>query len=410
MNYDENDGYFDHVPPFVPPHTGRPETGLASAGIDTRVEYVTMEQEKQRGYPENSLRESPIGLGYRVPMVVASPWSRGGWVNSQVFDHTSCLQFLETFLGKKTGRKVAEPNISDWRRVVCGDLTSVFRTYNNEKITVPDFIQKVTFIQSVHQARFKKLPSDFKSLTKEEVEANNLNPALSAFMPQQEQGIRSSCAIPYQLHVNGKLSPDKKLFTIDFETRKDVFGDLTAGAPFMVYAPGTYKRANAVEEQMANWSFAVKAGDRLVNTWPVDAFGSNNYHLRVYGPNGFFREFIGNAQDPAVEISCDYERSRINKKRLAGNIELKIVNTSKTPFTLNITDHAYKANNHTLVVQASGSGREVQSVRLNLKQSFGWYDFSIKINGNNTFEKRFAGRVETGKPSYSDPFMGRAVV
>jgi phospholipase C len=55
-----------------------------------------------------------------VPLYVLSPWSRGGWVNSQVFDHTSVIRFLEKRFG------VAEPNISPWRRAVCGDLTSAF--------------------------------------------------------------------------------------------------------------------------------------------------------------------------------------------------------------------------------------------------------------------------------------------
>jgi phospholipase C len=53
-------------------------------------------------------------------MVIASPWSRGGVVCSQVFDHTSPLQFLEKGLSHKTGKKVEEPNISRWRRTVCG--------------------------------------------------------------------------------------------------------------------------------------------------------------------------------------------------------------------------------------------------------------------------------------------------
>src|SRR5688500_11914942 len=86
--YDENDGYFDHVPPFVPPHPNKPGTGLVSKEIDTSVEYVTIEQDLIRT-EEKHARESPIGLGYRVPLVIASPWSRGGVVCSQVFDHTS---------------------------------------------------------------------------------------------------------------------------------------------------------------------------------------------------------------------------------------------------------------------------------------------------------------------------------
>ena len=93
LNYDENDGLFDHVPPPVPP-----------AG--TADEFVG---------------GLPIGLGFRVPMIVISPLSVGGWVSSEVYDHTSVLRFMEEVFG------VAEPNISAWRRQTCGDLT---RTLN----------------------------------------------------------------------------------------------------------------------------------------------------------------------------------------------------------------------------------------------------------------------------------------
>src|ERR1700743_3120882 len=119
LAYDENDGYFDHVPPFVAPDPRKADTGKVSNGIDTRVDFVTKEQAQARkGFPEVFEREGPIGLGYRVPLVIASPWSKGGFVNSEVFDHTSTLQFLEHFLSKKTGKKVKETNISDWRRTV----------------------------------------------------------------------------------------------------------------------------------------------------------------------------------------------------------------------------------------------------------------------------------------------------
>ncbi len=80
--YDENDGYFDHVPPFMAPHPDRPETGCVSAGIDTSVEQLSPEQEQalRRDHPGTNC--DPIGLGYRVPLVIASPWSRGGQVCS----------------------------------------------------------------------------------------------------------------------------------------------------------------------------------------------------------------------------------------------------------------------------------------------------------------------------------------
>lgn len=93
LSYDENDGLFDHVPPPVPP--------VAAPG-----EFV---------------QGQPIGGGFRVPCIIVSPWTVGGWVCSERFDHTSVLRFLEKWTG------VAEPNISAWRRRTFGDLTAAFR-------------------------------------------------------------------------------------------------------------------------------------------------------------------------------------------------------------------------------------------------------------------------------------------
>jgi len=93
LDYDENDGIFDHVPPLTP----------------------------APGTPGEFVDGVPIGSGFRVPCLIVSPWTAGGWVCSQPFDHTSVLQFLE----KVTG--VSEPNISAWRRKTFGDLTAAFR-------------------------------------------------------------------------------------------------------------------------------------------------------------------------------------------------------------------------------------------------------------------------------------------
>ena len=101
LNYDEQGGFFDHDPPPPPP-------GSAAQGQTT----MTTTGEVSGG--------QPIGLGFRVPMTVISPWSKGGYVCSQVFDHTSVIQFIEKRFG------VHCPNISAWRRSVCGDLTSAF--------------------------------------------------------------------------------------------------------------------------------------------------------------------------------------------------------------------------------------------------------------------------------------------
>ena len=99
--YDENDGFFDHVAPPVAP-----------AG--TAGEYVTVDPLPATA----SGLAGPLGLGYRVPMLVVSPFSRGGYVASETFDHTSQIRFLEERFG------IRASDISMWRRNTVGDLTS----------------------------------------------------------------------------------------------------------------------------------------------------------------------------------------------------------------------------------------------------------------------------------------------
>jgi phospholipase C len=125
LNYDENDGLFDHVVPPTPP-----------AG--TANEYVT--KTSPGGTPGNNL---PAGGGFRVPCIIISPWTAGGYVASETFDHTSVLQFLETFTGVK------ETNISDWRRQTFGDLASAFR-FKDKPVgppTLPDTAGPATYAQ-----------------------------------------------------------------------------------------------------------------------------------------------------------------------------------------------------------------------------------------------------------------------
>lgn len=400
--YDENDGYFDHVPPFTAPH--KPGTGKVSAGIDTGIEYVTRAEEEAKKYlSADEIRESPIGLGYRVPLVIASPWSRGGYVNSQVCDHTSILQLMEHFLEHKTGKPVKETNISAWRRTVCSDLTSVFRPFNGEKISVP-FPERNEFIETIYNAKFKKLPDEFKLLTAEEIAKINANPATAEWMPQQEKGIRVANALPYELYVGGKLGADKQSFEISFEAASKVFGDRAAGAPFNVYAPGKYlQETTQTMEPVRTWSYAVKAGDQLKDTWPLSSFEDAHYHLRVYGPNGFYREFTGDAGDPQVEIQCSYQRTLTNSKKLTGNVELKLVNRGTQPATFTISDLGYNKG----VLKKTVAARTTATLVIDLAKSHGWYDFSVKTTGSDGFAQRYAGRVETGKESVSDPVMGR---
>ena len=401
--YDENDGYFDHVPPFVAPHPDKPNTGAASTGLDTRVDYVTMEEDIKLKPAEEQARESAIGLGYRVPLVIASPWSRGGAVCSEVFDHTSIIQFMEKFLSHKTGRQIKETNISEWRRTICGDLSSVFSPYNGEPVKQPEFVAKDAFIESVHKAKFKQDPAGFKKLTASELPQINEYPYSSALMPRQEKGVRKSCALPYQLQADGKLSGDKKAFTITFTAGDELFGKQAAGAPFNVYAPGNYL-INGNYEAVHTWAFAIGAGKSLTRTWPISYFENDQYHLRTYGPNGFFREFTGTTNDPETDIAII---SQVNNKHVpTGNIIVKITNSHKRDnYTAVLTDNAYKTSTINSVIKAGGDA----TITLDLSKSFNWYDFTVSIKEAGIFEKRYAGHVDTGKASYTDPAMGNII-
>lgn len=383
LAYDENDGYFDHVPPYVPAHPDRPETGLTSPGLDTRSEFVTAEQERMR---KNGGRTGPMGLGFRVPLLVASPWSRGGYVCSEVFDHTSVLQFLEHFLSKKKGIKLEEENINAWRRTICGDLTSVFRPARDEKTEPLPYVDREPFFASIHQAQFKSVPAGFKVLSPEEITGLTTQPRTIRTWLKQETGRRPACALPYELYVDGTTGPEG--FTLEFAARNAVFGKRAAGAPFQVYRIS----GNDVEIR----SYTVAAGETLRDRWPGD------YHLRVYGPNGFFREFSGGSSNPALTIACRYPPQ--GSDGFKGAVVLDLKNQHPTAsLTLELIDHAYGAKPQTILLPKKGSRGAERALVLDLSTSDHWYDFSVRVPGVDSFEQRYAGRVETGRVGWSDP-------
>ena len=129
VTYDENGGFFDHVPPVTAP-----------AG--TPGEYVTAPAMPDPTVAGSPAVTGPIGLGFRVPMLVVSPFSRGGLVSSDLFDHTSVLRFLETRFGAEV------PNLSAWRRAAVGDLTSAF----NFKAPDPSIPSLPSTIPAIQQA------------------------------------------------------------------------------------------------------------------------------------------------------------------------------------------------------------------------------------------------------------------
>lgn len=390
LTYDENDGYFDHIPPFVVPNPKDKSSGKVSEKLNVDVDFETKAQ-------------SPIGLGYRIPMIIASPWSKGGYVNSQVFDHTSSLMFLEKFLSKKKGKTIKSNNISGWRRAICGDLTSAFRPYNNGDYTMPATQKKETVINNIQNAKNKPAQVTPTALSNTEIDKINANPAFSplssSFMPKQEPGTRLACALPYRLHAECELNDSKTGIDLHFEAGKTGFGSRleSTGSAFNVYA-SNHKDIASYKPR----AYAVVAGDHITDHIELGEFNQNQYDLSVHGPNGFFRHFKGDKQDPEIKMNCLYETSGLLSKKLSGNIELSIENNSQAALTIFITDMAYGSTMPKPFILASKSKK---TLIIDLKKSSGWYNFKVHTNKNETFSRQYAGHAETEKDSITDPYM-----
>jgi len=386
LTYDENDGYFDHVPPFVPPLTTDPDTGAVSKGLRTEDEYVTQEQERARTGKAESILESPIGLGFRVPMVVASPWTKGGWVNSEVFDLTSNIQFLEHFLFKKTGKRIVETNISDWRRLVTGDLTSVFRKVEKSvDLSRLKPLDHDAYIERIYRARSQKLPSDFVEIREQQLDEIRVHGLQGKDRAVQEPGTKPSNALPYRMEVNARMDGDG--LQLDFAVQESAIPrHKVMGVPF--YAVSYQSK---VKGKGQVWNFAVQQGKPVSYAWNWEQFDTPVVRMRVYGPNGFYRSFTGH-RAKRHEISV--------KQDLKSKDWVLLFEKHNMDFSYRIKDNSYDLF-APQVVESSFSGPTV----LSFAKSKGWYDLEITCLEDPDFSFHFAGRLENGAPSITDPLM-----
>lgn len=389
LNYDENDGYYDHIPPFVPPLSSREEQGALAKGIDTQDEYVTFEQEAKRAGNNKVGLDSPIGLGYRVPLVVASPWSKGGWVNSEVFDLTSPLQFLEHFLEHKRGKKVVESNISDWRRLVCGDLTSVFRPVTDKKAPELEALDRNSYVKRINSSKHKELPGAHHQLSAAELEKIKGAVRKETGLGLQEKGVKHACALPYDIKVN--LSVQDNAVLLDFGVQAMGNAKKEIGVPFIVSCPEAYGEQQEIGR---TWNFAVRQNEPLQYRWPLTAFSANGFHLEVRGPNGFYRVFKGAskaANRASIQVSHNYQSS---------NLTLSIRPQGEIKNTFQIKPLFYKTPEKEYQL------REKKGLNISFAASSGWYDIEVFCDQDKAFYQRYAGHVENGQASFTDPLMG----
>ncbi|WP_437185199.1 phosphocholine-specific phospholipase C [Planctomicrobium sp. SH668] len=392
LTYDENDGFFDHIPPFMPPRPNDPNSGGSSPGLETALDHVSPEIDKRyRGKDANG---NPIGLGYRVPMVIASPWTTGGNICSEVFDHTSVIRFLESYLQRKTGKTITETNISPWRRTICGDLTSAFRSASSTKSDWVGHPSMSGFIEQIDRMKYKPVPKGFHELTDEEITAIQQGDRKNSPLPVQEPGQRPHAPLNYELEVTGDWDENRQHFVLTFSARNKRFGDRSLGAPFIAYAETT--------EGIQVRHYAVAPGSSVTAEWRSDLFGEQGYVLRVHGPNGFYREFRGTQADPKVELTF-YDLNgtgerQDNKPRLTS---IAITNAQAAPLRFTVKDGSYSETTMDVV---ANRGLPVNTA-IAIDSSNDWYDLIVTSKDVPSFYRRYAGRAESGAWGLTDPLL-----
>ncbi|MFT8990260.1 MAG: phospholipase C, phosphocholine-specific [Gluconobacter albidus] len=320
LNYDENDGFFDHVPAPVPALTAEQGGGTVS----TQGE---------------SYHDIPVGLGPRVPAIIVSPWTKGGWVNSQVFDHTSVLRFLEARFGVKC------PNITPWRRSVCGDLTSVF-----------DFAQTDRTWTASLPNTDDYLPETRRSC----VLPHPVVPTVQK-LPRQETGQRPARALPYHLQADFLAPETLRLTNTGLQ-----------GTVFRVRSNGTTRH------------YTLDARTSL----SVPANPSDQNPVTVHGPNGFYRALRGQELPEAI-LQYDPQRDVLLLSLRNGTPRLQ---------NFHITEK-HSARDRTISLQPD----ETLTTPWAIAPASYWYDLLIQSAERPHTTLQLAGHIENGQPSLTEP-------
>lgn len=353
LNYDEGGQFYDHhwtpTPPKDDPRDGKSTvTTVGELTLKLRYGHIP--------------KGNPIGLGFRVPLFIISPWTRGDYVYSEVADHTSVVKFIEKRFG------VHCPNISPWRRAVTGDLLAAF-DFTSPDYSWPDLPDTSAYVNA-SKWQCKNLPMPTIP-TKQK-------------MPVQEAGTKLSRALPYEFDVtvqNNKVEPTNLTLVIK-NTGK-------AGGVFNLY--------DLISPSYGPRKYTVEAGKTLQDDFSFKMTG--NYNLSLHGPNGFVRKFQGNVSTAPLEATLEYG---IDNRE----VTIVAVSSAKIDCDFNIVDNAYEQIKPSVITTTSKQPSAKLSV--SVSKSGNWYDLSISSSciTPSTYQRRFMGRMETGETTTSDPAMG----
>lgn len=352
--YDENDGFFDHIVPPQPP--SNPGLGKSTVAVGDEL-HTVIDPPHKPVYEADGL---PYGLGPRVPMTVISPWSKGGFVCSQVFDHTSIIRFIEQRFG------VIEPNISAWRRAVCGDLSAAL-----------DFTRCDRRVPVLPDTRGYRALADEQCSVLPKPGA----PAEIPIFPAQEPGVRPARPLPYDLHVRDSVDIRNKRLHMELENRGG------QGAHFWVYAD---------DPQYAPKRYTVEAGKVLSDDFP--ATSSGNYAWTVYGPNGFVRLMKGGisaagfSDTALLGMAVHYDSPQ-------DVLLIEVRNQGAKALSVRLTDAVYGNPEQAAALAPESAHVFVWEV----KACGHWYDAALAVAEYPDYIRRFAGHIETGRASCTDP-------
>ena len=351
ITFDENDGFFDHVPaPY-------PNVGGLSGDSTVSTEFELFEGTAGTPKGTNGV-VGPFGGGVRVPLLAVSPWSKGGYVCSETFDHTSLIRFIEQRFG------VDEPQITPWRRAVFGDLTSAF-DFESASDTLPKLPSVAAYKPDTDQVT----PPSYHPV-----------PPATGAVPTQEPGVKLSRRLGYSFDVG--FAADSQNLNLAVQNP----GEL-----------GVHLQARSLTVAGSPYTYTIGAGDELA----IKLANPGTYDLSLHGPNGFFRHYAGSAQT-AIRVQ------EITRDR-AGKVNLRIAAGSPRsgrhhpahPVVIDVVD-AYGAD---YKITCEGNAEVV----VDTGHAGGWYDLALSSPSDASFSYQLAGRLESGRQLLtSDPQLGRS--
>ncbi len=323
ITYDEHDGFFDHqLPPY-------PEPSVTD-------EYIS---------------GLPIGPGTRVPMLICSPWTRGGYVDSNVYDHTSMLRFLAAWTG------VQPVNVTSWRESVTGDLTSAF-DFQHPDFSIPGNIP--TLEQTWKLTRLKGGSTTPPAEGHQKMPAQE--PGTRPHRPTDHQPFadvtvdRSTSQVTAALTNTGKVGVSFAIYPDDF----------LAAAPTPVTvlqsAPGSYV-----------WDATLTAG---------------KYAFSVYGPDGFLTSFAGEVVPAGQNAGPVPVVTAALRPGACKTVELTLANQGREEILYTLAPNDYEGRPQTVTVKR-GSPKTISWPA----DRYGYYDVVITTSTADGFRRRYAGRV-----------------